>query len=68
MKSVTLILVMVLFFMAPFLFAEDVKNAISETEFFEVFSGTWDGLTLIIQGCCTGNKKLFFPLSVSVSG
>lgn len=41
MKSVTLILVMVLFFMAPFLFAEDVKNAISETEFFEVFSGTW---------------------------
>ena len=41
MKSVTLILVMVLFFMAPFLFAEDVKNAISEMEFFEVFSGTW---------------------------
>jgi len=41
MKSVTLILVIVLFFMVPFLFAEDVKNAISEMEFFEVFSGTW---------------------------
>ena len=41
MKSLTLILVMVVFLIAPFLFADDVENAISEKEFFEVFSGTW---------------------------
>ena len=41
MKSVALVVVLILFFMAPLLFAEDVKNAISEKEFFQVFSGTW---------------------------
>ena len=41
MKSVTLILVMVLLFTASFIFADDVKKAISEKEFLEVFTGTW---------------------------
>ena len=41
MKSVISILVMVLFFTASFIFADDVKNAISEKEFLQVFSGTW---------------------------
>jgi hypothetical protein len=40
-KSMTLILVMFFFFTAYFIFADDVKNAISEKEFFQVFSGTW---------------------------
>ena len=41
MKSVTLIVVFILFFMSSIGFAEDVKNAISEKEFFQAFSGTW---------------------------
>ena len=41
MKSMALIVVLVLFFMSSLIFAEDVKNAISEKEFFQVFSDTW---------------------------
>jgi hypothetical protein len=41
MKTRTLIYVSILFLAAILLFAEDVKRSISETEFFEVFSGTW---------------------------
>ena len=61
MKLVTLLLVMV-FTMSAFLFAEDVKNAISEMEFFEVFSGTWvnedySGMFNWLQ------KVVFFPMA-----
>jgi len=41
MKTRTLIYVSILFSAVTLLFAEDVKRSISETEFFEVFSGTW---------------------------
>ena len=41
MKTRTLIYVSILFSAVTLLFAEDVKRTISETEFFEVFRGTW---------------------------
>ena len=41
MKTRTLIYVSILFSAVTLLFAEDVKRTISETEFFEIFSGTW---------------------------
>jgi hypothetical protein len=41
MKTRTLIYVIILFSAVTLLFAEDVKRTISETEFFEIFSGTW---------------------------
>ena len=41
MKTRTLIYVSILLVVVTLLFAEDVKNEISEMEFFEVFNGTW---------------------------
>ncbi len=41
MKARTLIYVSILFLVVTLLFAEDVKNEISEKDFMEAWRGTW---------------------------